>query len=135
MTGPLNRIVDDNEAWMRPNGAGIEIYDAFQSGAKLEWRKEHGLILFKTKGTLTPPTFDGAHYSAGDMTSQVYEDVKDDPQFFDGAESMMIMLACTKDGLGIMPSGYLSSGAAWENWMLTRSCSRKRADGLSARES
>jgi type VI secretion system secreted protein VgrG len=103
----LNRIVDDNEAWMRPNGEGLEIYDAFQSGAKLEWRQEHGLILFKTKGTLTPQTFDGAHYSAGEMASQVYKDVQDDPQFFDGAEAMMVMLACAKDSLGIMPSGYL----------------------------
>ncbi|MGO9086265.1 MAG: type VI secretion system Vgr family protein [Terriglobales bacterium] len=106
----LNRIVDDNEAWMRPNGQGIAIYDSFQSGSKLEWREEHGLIVFKTKGTLAPETFDGAHYSAGDMQSQVYKNVKhdqQDPQFFQDTESSMTMLSSARDGLSIMPSGYI----------------------------
>jgi uncharacterized protein involved in type VI secretion and phage assembly len=103
----LNRIADDNEAWMRPNGQGLELYDAFQSGSKLEWRKEHSLILFKAKGTLRTPTYDGAHYTYWGMQSQAYEDVGDDPEYFDGAESLMIMLACTKEGLGVMPDGYV----------------------------
>jgi type VI secretion system secreted protein VgrG len=103
----LNRIADDNEAWMRPNGLGLEIYDAFQSGSKLEWRKEQGLILFKTKGTLAPPKFDGAHYFAGDMKSEVYADVQDDPQYFDKAQQEVMMLASVSDGLKIMPSGYV----------------------------
>jgi type VI secretion system secreted protein VgrG len=103
----LNRIADDNEAWMRPNGMGLEIYDAFQSGSKLEWRKEHGLILFKTKGTLAPQKFDGAHYFAGEMKSQVYEDVQDNPEYFDKAMQEVMMLASVSDGLKIMPSGYV----------------------------
>jgi type VI secretion system secreted protein VgrG len=103
----LNRIVDDNEAWMRPHGDGIEIYDSFQSGSKLEWRKEYGLILFKTKGTLPTPNYDGAHYYYPEMKSEVFEDVVDDPQYFDGAEGLMIMLACAKDSWAIMPSGYV----------------------------
>lgn len=103
----LARIVDDNEAWMRPNGEGLDIYDSFQSGAKLAWREEHGLILFKTKGTLASTEFNGAHYFPGNMTSQVYESVSDKAQFFDGAESLVIMLGCINDGLNIMPSGYV----------------------------
>ncbi|HUI64098.1 MAG TPA: phage baseplate assembly protein V [Bacteroidota bacterium] len=104
----LARIVDDHEAWMRPNGyTGVEIYDSFQSGSKLAWREEHGLISFKAKGTLTPQTFAGACYNPWEMKSQVFQEVKDDPQYFDGADALMIMLACAKDGLSLMPSGYL----------------------------
>ncbi|MFZ0731911.1 MAG: phage baseplate assembly protein V [Candidatus Sulfotelmatobacter sp.] len=103
----LNRIADDNEAWMRPNGEGLEIFDQFQSGTKLQWREEHGLILFKTKGTLAPPDFDGSHYDVAQMKSQVFEEVKDQAQFFDGAEAMVVMLGCLNDSLKIMPSGYI----------------------------
>jgi uncharacterized protein involved in type VI secretion and phage assembly len=103
----LNRIADDNEAWMRPNGEGLEILDAFQSGAKLTWRQEQSLISFKTKGTLAPASFDGSHYSVGDMKSEVYQDVGEKPVFFDGAEALVIMLACLNDSLGVMPSGYV----------------------------
>ena len=30
------------------------------------------------------------------MKSETYKDVADDPQYFDGAEALMIMLGCAK---------------------------------------
>jgi type VI secretion system secreted protein VgrG len=104
----LSRIVDDHESWMRPcgaSGSGIEISHAFLPGEKLKWRDEHGLIAFKTKGTISPLKFDGAHYEMGKMQSKTYQEVEDKAEFYDGSADLI--LGAVQQGSKILPDGYI----------------------------
>ena len=101
----LNRLADDSEAWMRPQGSAIAICDSFQPGSKLQWRDEHGLISFRTKGTINPLQFDGAHYQMSKMQSKTYADVEDKPEFYD--KSASVMVDTVKNGAQILPGGYV----------------------------
>lgn len=84
----LNRIVDDYGAWMRPNEKGLEIFDSFQAGATLTWREKDGLVNFRIRGKLAPPSFNGSHYDHHAMMSNNYEQVSKAPQFYDGAQRL-----------------------------------------------
>lgn len=101
----LKRIADDCEGWIRPTGGGIEILDSFQNGDKLNWRDEHSLLQFKTRGKLSSAGFNGAHYDPYKMESKTYEDVEDDAEFF--GDSAGNMLDAAKSGSVIIPSGYV----------------------------
>ncbi len=102
----LSRLADDSEAWMRPQGSAIAICDAFQPGSKVQWRDEHGLISFRTKGTINPLQFDGAHYQMSKMQSQTYEEVEDQPQFYDKSAGFAVDSAT--NNAKILPSGYVN---------------------------
>lgn len=105
----LNRIVDDHESWMRPRGAsgsGIEIANSFQPGESLRWRDEHGLIAFKTKGTISPQKFDGAHYEMGKMQSKTYTEIQDQPELYDGSADLIV--GAVQQGSKILPDGYIN---------------------------
>jgi type VI secretion system secreted protein VgrG len=94
----LHRLADDHGCWMRPSAEGIEIFDAFQGGATVYWRKESGedaLRGFSVKGALAPPAFNGAHYDFHQMRSKVYESVSDQPQFYD---SVSKFVSAAKEG-------------------------------------
>ena len=84
----LRRLADDHGCWMRPSPEGIEIYDTFQKGTTVNWRGESGedaLRSFSVKGTLAPPSFNGAHYDFHTMKSKAYDKVSEEPQFFESA--------------------------------------------------
>jgi len=103
----LRRVADDHGCWMRPTKDGIEIFDSFQTGTKVEWQKAHeanALLSFSLKGTLSPPSFNGAHYDFHAMKSQTYNEVSDEPQFFGSANHMV---DATKKGSGdVLPAAY-----------------------------
>jgi type VI secretion system secreted protein VgrG len=101
----LHRIVDDYGCWLRPAPNGVDIYDSFQRGGKLQWRGEEGLLRFKTKGTLSQPSFNGAHYDFHQMKSQTYSNVTEDAQFF-GSISPMVD-AVKNQSKKLMPPGYI----------------------------
>lgn len=104
----LRRIVDDHGGWLRPSKDGIEIFDSFQSGTKVKWQKAseaNALLSFSLKGTLVPPSFNGAHYHFHQMQSQTYQGVSDDPQFFDSASHLVE--AAKKASKDSIPPGYL----------------------------
>jgi uncharacterized protein involved in type VI secretion and phage assembly len=106
----LNRIVDDYGCWLRPSANGIEIFDSFQSGAKLQWRDEQGLLRFKTKGTLGQPSFNGAHYDHHQMKSETYTAVSDDAQFYENTISPLVD-AVKNQSKKVMPPGYVANRA------------------------
>ncbi len=104
----LRRLVDDCGGWMRPSPDGIEIYDAFQDGPDLLWRGgsgNKGLLSFSVKGTLSPPSCDGAHYNPHEMASQTYQGISDKPQFYDSITPLVDSVQqASKDTL---PAGYV----------------------------
>lgn len=104
----LHRLADDYGCWMRPSENGIEIYDSFQEEHTVYWRKESGedaLRAFSVKGSLAPPSFDGAHYDFHQMKSEAYQSVSEDPQFF---ASVGPMVDAVKQGSQTrLPSSYL----------------------------
>jgi uncharacterized protein involved in type VI secretion and phage assembly len=104
----LNRLVDDYGCWLRPTAQGIEVFNSFQQGAKLRWRDEQGLLKFKTKGTLGPPSFNGAHYDHHQMKSESYSKVSDDAQFYDNTVSPLVD-AVKNQSKKVMPSGYVAN--------------------------
>ena len=81
----LKRIVDDYGAWMRPNQNGIEIFDSFQAGGNVQWREEGNLIEFNLSATLSPASFNGAHYDHHAMESGSFSKVAKPAQFYDSA--------------------------------------------------
>ena len=81
----LNRLVDDYGAWLRPKKQGVEIFAAFQSGSKLQWRGEGDLIEFSLRGTMAPPSYNGSHYDHHAMQSNTFSSVTKPPQYYDGA--------------------------------------------------
>jgi len=100
----LVRLADDYGCWLRPTAKGFEIFNAFQDGAKLKWRTEHGLLKFGIRGRLSQPSFNGAHYDHHQMKSDVYKEVSGEPQFYDTISSLVG--AVKKQSKKIMPPGY-----------------------------
>jgi type VI secretion system secreted protein VgrG len=105
----LNRLVDDYGCWLRPNSKGVEIFNSFQEGTKLQWRDEAGLLKFKTKGTLGQPSFNGAHYDHHAMKSDTYTGVSDDAQFYNSIAPLVD--AVKTQSKKVMPSGYVHQRA------------------------
>jgi type VI secretion system secreted protein VgrG len=104
----LHRLVDDHGAWMRPTEDGIEIYDSFQNGTTVKWQKaseKDALLTFSLRCALAPAAFNGAHYHFHQMKSQTYQDVSEEPEFFDSASHLVE--AAKKACNDVMPSGYL----------------------------
>ena len=99
----LNRLADDHAAWMRPTPSGLEINNAFTAGPTLKWREENGLLKFKTRGTLSPPAFDGAHYDFHAMESSTYSGVTGSPSFY---SSIGDMVSAVKSASQKLPPGY-----------------------------
>jgi type VI secretion system secreted protein VgrG len=108
----LRRIADDHGCWIRPSREGIEIYDEFQSGTTLQWQAiqaaDH-LTSFSLKGTLSPPSFDGAHYHFHEMQSKTYKGVSDTPNFYDAAGHLVE--ASKKGSENALPPAYLHNRA------------------------
>lgn len=104
----LHRLADDHGCWVRPSADGIEIFDSFQQGTTVYWRRESGekaLRGFSVKGTLACPAFDGAHYNFHEMKSDVFKAVSYEPQFFDSVKPLVN--AVKQGSTENMPSGYL----------------------------
>jgi type VI secretion system secreted protein VgrG len=101
----LNRLADDYGCWMRPTARGVEISSEFQDEVTLKWREEEGLLKFKTKGTLGPPSFNGAHYDHHEMNSETYKEVSDDANFFDSIGQLV--QAVKTQSKNVMPPGYV----------------------------
>ncbi len=88
----LRRVVDDYGCWMRPTSDGVEIYDQFQSGTTLQWQDIQAsdyLTSFSLKGSVSPPSLNGAHYHFHQMKSKTFQGVSDQPQFFDSAANLV----------------------------------------------
>ncbi len=103
----LRRVADDHGCWMRPSKDGIEIFDSFQKGTKVQWQKAHeanALLNFSLKGRLTPPSYNGAHYDFHAMQSQTYKAVSDTPQLFDSAS--YLVNATKKGSDSTLPPAY-----------------------------
>jgi type VI secretion system secreted protein VgrG len=104
----LRRLADDHGAWLRPSADGVEIYDSFQPGTEVRWKKAseaNALLSFSLKGALATPSFCGAHYHFHQMKSQTYQNVNDEAQFFDSAGHLVD--AARKASKDTMPPGYL----------------------------
>jgi type VI secretion system secreted protein VgrG len=101
----LQRLADDHKCWIRPTDKGLEIFDKFQDGSTVGWRGEEGLREFDLTGRLGQPSMNGAHYYAPEMTSEVYKEVKEAPEFFDGAGPMAN--AVKKASADNLPPGYV----------------------------
>jgi type VI secretion system secreted protein VgrG len=104
----LRRLVDDYGGWMRPTQDGIEICDSFQDGTTVKWQKAseaNALLSFSLKGTLSPPSLNGAHYNFHEMKSQTYQAVNDEAQFFDSASHLVD--AVKEGSKSTLPAGYL----------------------------
>jgi len=80
--------VDDYGAWLRPKQGGIEIFDSFQSGSTVSWRREGDLIEFSLRGRMAPGSFSGSHYDHHAMASNTFKQVSKPPAFFDGAQRL-----------------------------------------------
>lgn len=108
----LVRIADDHQAWIRPTAQGIQICDAFHSGATVMWRQEDGLLTFDVEGTMAPPAFDGTHSDARQMRSVTHTAVSKPAEHF-GSSGPMVA-AVEKQSKAILPSGaaFLDSRAA-----------------------
>ena len=114
----LRRLADDHGCWLRPawdmtgqsqGPPSIEIYDSFQTGTSVAWRQdisgEPKLTSFSVKGTLSPSSFNGAHYDFHRMKSQTYTEVSDDAQFWG---SLVDLVKAVKDGSKqVLAPGYL----------------------------
>jgi type VI secretion system secreted protein VgrG len=84
----LNRIVDDYACWMRPKKGGLEVFGSFQSGGKVMWRGEDGLLSFRIKGTLSPASVNGSHYDFHAMQSSNYQQVSTPADFYDSSPKL-----------------------------------------------
>jgi type VI secretion system secreted protein VgrG len=84
----LSRIVDDYGAWMRPNQAGVEIFDSFQFCTTVTWRQEGDLLEFSLQGKMAPSNFSGAHYDHHAMASNTFTQISKPPSFYDGGQSL-----------------------------------------------
>jgi type VI secretion system secreted protein VgrG len=88
----LVRVADDAFSWITPNAQKAEVVDLkqqFEGGPTLQWRAEDQLMSFRVKGKLRTPSMDGAHYNPLQGLSKVFDKVKGDPAFFDGASQMV----------------------------------------------
>ncbi len=84
----LHRIVDDYGAWLRPSEKGVEVFDSFQTGSTIEWREEGGLVSFRLRGRLAPPSFSGSHYDHHAMQSNNFDQASKPPRFYPAAERL-----------------------------------------------
>ena len=100
----VHRLADDHGGWIRPSATGLEIQNAFADGPTVKWRDENGLLKFKTRGTLAPAAFGGAHYNFHEMESKTYADVSEPPTFFG---SMEPMVDAVQAGAKALPAGYV----------------------------
>jgi type VI secretion system secreted protein VgrG len=100
----LDRLADDYGCWMRPTPQGLEISNQFDDTVDLSWRDEYGLIEFTTAGTLSQPSFNGAHYHHHEMKSQNFDQVKDEPNFLG---SIGPLVGAVKDQSAKFPPGYV----------------------------
>jgi type VI secretion system secreted protein VgrG len=103
----LIRLADDHQAWLRPSETGIEIYDQFQSGSTLTWRKEGEIVQFSMAGRLGQPTFQGTHYNPEKTQSQYFSGVEESPEFFGGSAPMVA--AVLQASRSVMAPGALYS--------------------------
>lgn len=79
----IHRIADDQGCFMRPTPNGVEIRRGFEdSGLRMRWHDEYGLMNFSVKGRLGQPAFDGACYDPRTMVSKHFSEIKKEPQFF-----------------------------------------------------
>ena len=86
----LRRIADDLGCFVRPTAKGIEIRKGFQkAGLKIRWHDEYGLIRFTLRGRMAPPGYDGTCYDPRKMESNTFDRVKEDPNWYSGAESFV----------------------------------------------
>jgi len=83
------RLVDDVESWIRPAESGVEAWSSFQRGIELSWREECGLLSFRTRGRLSQPSTNGAHYDPATMESRVYQQVSDPPAFYGSVSALV----------------------------------------------
>ncbi len=100
----LKRLADDYGCWMRPTDQGLEISNQFGDTVDLIWRDEYGLIEFTTRGTLSRPSFNGAHYHHHEMKSQNFDQVKDEPSFLG---SIGPLVDAVKSQSAKLPAGYV----------------------------
>ncbi len=99
----LHRMVDDYGAWMRPSGAGLEVFTTFQAGGSVAWREEQGLLDFSLRGRVGPATFGGAHYNHHTMESQTFQKVSLKPALYDSVSAMTSAVQAASAGL---PPGF-----------------------------
>lgn len=95
----LNRIADDYGSWMRPKQGGLEIFNTFQSGGKVLWRGEDGLLSFRIRGALAPASVSGAHYDHHVMQSATFNKVGAPAEFYDSAPRMTSAVQSKSDAL------------------------------------
>ncbi len=100
----LNRIVDDYGGWMRPNAAGLEIWNGFQPGGTLGWRGKTGLTGFKVRSRLAPASYSGAHYDHHAMASGTFLAVAKQPQFYSSVAATVS--AVQSASASVLPSGF-----------------------------
>jgi type VI secretion system secreted protein VgrG len=89
----VSRLVDDTEAWFRPDagGNGLEVQTAFQAGTTVNWRAgEYGLVEWTTQGRIQPISAEGANYDPQVMRSAVMSSGQSAPVFYGGAASDMV---------------------------------------------
>lgn len=99
----LNRIVDDYSTWLRPKKDGIEIFDSFQSGTTVAWRKEGDLFEFSLRGRMAPPSFSGSHYDHHAMMSNTFTEVSKPPTFYDSAQRLT---GAVQSASQLLPAGF-----------------------------
>ena len=100
----LSRIVDDYGCWLRPNAAGLEIWNGFQPGGTLGWRGKTGLTGFKVRSRLAPASFSGAHYDHHAMASGTFLAVAKQPQFYSSVAATVS--AVQSASASVLPSGF-----------------------------
>lgn len=101
----LTRLADDYDCWIRPTARGIQIASRFQTGTRLEWRAERGLLRFQLEGKLGQPGFSGTHHNPRKMKSQAFRGVKKDAEFFDAAGPLVSAVKSGSEQR--LPSGFV----------------------------
>lgn len=101
----LCRLADDHQAWLRPTMDGIEILNGFLDGPKLQWRDEYGLLNFKVRGQLGQPSMNGSHYQRSKMESKTYEEVKEEPNFYNSSGPLVEQVK--SESKKVLPPGYV----------------------------
>lgn len=102
----LRRIADDQGCCLRPTPKGLEIHRGFQeTGLRLRWHDEYGLIRFSLKGRLGQPSVNGTCYDARTMHSRTFRKIKKEAQFF--AETAGNLIEAVKSQSQQLPSARL----------------------------
>lgn len=96
----LRRIADDQGCAVRPTPTGIEIHRGFQdSGLKLTWHDEYGLVSFSLKGRLSQPAYNGTCYDPRTMESKTFRKVKKAPTFSGAAPELVAAVTSQSEQL------------------------------------